>query len=143
MNDVIILIKSVSDVGIPIVLAVVVVVAIVKVINSAPKVVSNYIASKNDAYREQQEKYDQLFTTITTLAQQQIEAQKCSNEVIKQNNIVIEANRQSNEKMTAVMESLISQSARVDKSVCKLTELHNQSYIELVRVGEQIKSMKD
>lgn len=126
-QDVIKIIDAISTAGIPIIICAIVIYFCVKYL---PRYIENRAKDNNEQMK-----------VIITIAQQQIETQKRSNEVIERNNLIIQSSQQSNEKLVTVIDALIDRYDITSDDIRQLSNLSNSTHTELVRISEKISNM--
>lgn len=140
------LMDFIGKVGIPFVVTCGVLFIVWKIGNTIPSSIKSFVSTiteqekKQQAYyRERQKQYDEQMQVIITVAQQGVEAQKRGNEIIERNNIIMEAQQRSNDKLMIALENLSDQCCRAEEATHENRETANKVYTEIVRIAERVK----
>lgn len=145
-NELLELVKAVSEVGIPVVVTLGVIYLSWKIGAIIPDSLKKYIETgverdkrQEKLFTEQRAQYEEQLKRILTVAQQGLEAQRRGNEVIERNNIIMEAKTRMDEALIHTLNTLIEQSKRVEEVARDNRECVEKTYMEAVLLGERFK----
>lgn len=148
MSNFVVLIETISKVGMPLVLSALVVVFLYMLIFKAPKLIREYLDSRKcnevEIKDTQKNLQDQLFKQleiITTVAQQGIEAQKRGNMVIEQNTTAFVTYQKVSEHMITSIIDLKDSADSACNGIVENNKLINTVHMEVVKVGERVRNV--
>lgn len=140
-------IEKVSNTGIPIIVTLIIIWAIVKFAPRVVKRYEDYWDKREKLLEEQREdskkadaRYEKMLETITTVAQQSVEVARRSNDVIEMNTSALKENSHSNELLVKAVEAFSTDVSGLKEAVIKDVELGQENNKELCVVVAKLEA---
>jgi len=139
LDEIVNAVEVVSNVGIPLIVTIGLLVFLFNVCKYLPKKVDEFFEN----FKARDKLYDDQMRIITVVAQQGVEAQRRGNEIIERNNIIMQERSVQDANLAQIIRQLMEQSKRTEDTTLGNRAIAQSALNEAVRASERLSALKD
>lgn len=146
MEEVKSFLEIVADIGIPVLITLIIIYAVLKLVPVFASGIKKYWEGKEEeeagfreALEETSKRYEEQLKIISSVAQQGIEVARRGNEVIERNNIVMQGMQASNEKLYTTITELSGEIKELKDCAAQTSQIDREIYTEVLRLKDAVK----